>query len=153
MRLLLAASLLLCVPISGCKSASSLATDGTAQLDVIALTLTTATGKSAALRVEVARTGEQQQRGLMFRESLGSNAGMLFPYASPQTVSFWMKNTVISLDMIFIRADGTIARIAAETVPYALDKVSSGEPVSAVLEIAGGRAAALGIAEGDRASW
>ena len=71
----------------------------------------------------------------------------------PRPASFWMKNTVIPLDMIFVRPDGTIARIAADTVPYSLDPVDSGEPVSAVLEIAGGRAAELGIAEGDKVSW
>jgi uncharacterized protein len=64
-----------------------------------------------------------------------------------------MKNTVIPLDMIFIRTDGSIARIAAETVPYSLTPVDSGEPVGAVLELAGGRAAQLGIAEGDHVIW
>jgi uncharacterized membrane protein (UPF0127 family) len=89
----------------------------------------------------------------MHRQSLAPNAGMIFPYAAPQPVAFWMKNTVIPLDMIFIREDGTIARIAANTTPYSLDPVSSVEPVVAVLEIAGGRAAELGIAVGDRVSW
>jgi uncharacterized membrane protein (UPF0127 family) len=78
---------------------------------------------------------------------------MIFPMEPPRSASFWMKNTVIPLDMIFIRPDGSIARIAAETVPYALDPVDSGEPVGAVLEIAGGRAAALGIAEDDVVTW
>jgi uncharacterized membrane protein (UPF0127 family) len=64
-----------------------------------------------------------------------------------------MKNTVIPLDMIFIRTDGSIARIAENTVPYSLDLVESGEPVAAVLEIAGGAAAEAGVAEGDRVSW
>jgi uncharacterized membrane protein (UPF0127 family) len=64
--------------------------------------------------------------------------------------SFWMKNTFISLDIIFVRANGSIARIAANTQPFSLDPIESGEPVAAVLEIAGGRAAALGIREGDR---
>ncbi len=89
----------------------------------------------------------------MHRQSLAPNAGMLFPYDVPQPASFWMKNTLIPLDMIFIRADGTIARIAANTVPHSLQSVESGEPVAAVLEIAGGRSAQLGIAEGDRVSW
>jgi uncharacterized protein len=105
------------------------------------------------LKVEVARTPEEQARGLMFRTSLPDDGGMMFPMVPPREASFWMKNTVIPLDMIFIRSDGTIARIAAETTPYDLTPVSSGEPVAAVLELAGGRAAALGIKEDDRVIW
>jgi uncharacterized membrane protein (UPF0127 family) len=78
---------------------------------------------------------------------------MIFPYEATQPVSFWMKNTLIPLDMIFIRPDGTIARIEANTVPLSLDPVASLEPVNAVLELAGGRAAELGIAAGDKVSW
>ena len=77
---------------------------------------------------------------------------MLFPYSPPQPVGFWMRNTYIPLDMIFIRADGTIARIATAT-PHNLELVSSYEPVVAVLEVAGGRAAQLGIAEGDQVDY
>ena len=104
-------------------------------------------------KVEIVRTPEEQARGMMFRESIGPDAGMIFPMAPPRPASFWMKNTVIPLDIIFIRADGSIARIAAETIPYSLDPVTSGEPVAAVLEIAGGRAAQLGIAEDDIVIW
>ena len=89
---------------------------------------------------------------MMFRRSIAPSRGMLFPYSPPQTVGFWMRNTFIPLDMIFIRADGSIARIAT-AVPHSLDSVSSYEPVVAVLEIAGGRAAELGIREGDRVSY
>jgi hypothetical protein len=103
--------------------------------------------------VEVARTPEQQAQGLMHRQSLAPDRGMLFPYDPPQPASFWMKNTLIPLDMIFVRADGLIARIAARTVPHSLESVGVGEPVVAVLEIAGGRAAELGIREGDRVAW
>lgn len=110
-------------------------------------------GRSHDFTVEVARTPEEQAQGLMFRERLGPNEGMIFPFPSPRPASFWMKNTLIPLDMIFVRADGTIARIAANTVPQSLDPVSVGEPVAAVLEIAGGRSAELGIAEGARVSW
>ena len=109
--------------------------------------------RSHGFRVEVARSEEKQARGLMFRERLAPDAGMLFPFDPPRPASFWMKNTLIPLDMIFIRADGTIARIAANTVPHSLEPVGVREPVVAVLEIAGGRAAELGIAEGDRAGW
>lgn len=104
-------------------------------------------------RVEVARTEAEQARGLMFRESLPVDGGMIFPMKPPRSASFWMKNTVIPLDMIFIRSDGTIARIAADTVPYSAEPVDSGEPVAAILELAGGKAAALGIAENDMVSW
>ena len=103
--------------------------------------------------VEVARTPEEQARGLMFRESLAPDAGMLFPFPRPRPASFWMKNTLIPLDMIFIRADGTIARIAVNTTPHSLAPVGVGEPVAAVLEIAGGRSVELGIGEGDRVAW
>jgi hypothetical protein len=103
--------------------------------------------------VEVARTGSEQAYGLMNRTSLGDQEGMLFPFATPRAASFWMKNTLIPLDMIFVRADGSIARIAARTTPNSLDPVAVGEPVVAVLELRGGRAAELGIGETARVSW
>jgi uncharacterized protein len=103
--------------------------------------------------VEIAGTPEQQAQGLMFRQSLAPDRGMLFPSDPPRPVSFWMKNTLIPLDMVFIRPDGSIARIAGSTVPLSLDPVPSLEPVSAVLEIAGGRAKELGIRAGDKVSW
>jgi uncharacterized protein len=90
---------------------------------------------------------------LMFRDHLDADAGMIFPMDPPRVASFWMKNTLIPLDMIFIRADGTIARIAADTVPYSLNPVTSGEPVAAVLEIRGGRAGELGISEDNTVVW
>jgi uncharacterized membrane protein (UPF0127 family) len=99
--------------------------------------------------VEVAETPDQQQMGLMFRGELSPYHGMIFPFAQERVATFWMKNTVIPLDMIFIRKDGTIAAVATAQ-PLTLDLVSAYEPVSSVLEIAGGRAAELGIAEGDR---
>ena len=102
--------------------------------------------------VEVAATAEQQERGLMFRKEIAPDRGMIFPYDPPQEVAFWMKNTLIPLDIIFIRPDGTIARI---TNAQAMDitPLPSGEPISAVLEIGGGRAKQLGIKEGDMVSW
>jgi uncharacterized membrane protein (UPF0127 family) len=102
--------------------------------------------------VDVAATSEQQERGLMFVKSLAGDRGMIFPYDPPQEVAFWMKNTLIPLDIIFIRSDGTIVRI---TKAEALDltPLPSGEPIAAVLEIGGGRAAELGITEGDVATW
>ncbi len=100
--------------------------------------------------VEIAKNAEEQARGLMFRTELADDAGMLFPFDPPRPASFWMKNTPIPLDIIFIRADGSIESIAANTEPYSLELIRSGETVAAVLEIAGGRAAALNIGPGDR---
>jgi hypothetical protein len=102
--------------------------------------------------VDIAATSEQQETGLMFRKALQPNEGMIFPYDPPATVSFWMKNTLIPLDIIFIRANGSIARITTAR-PLDLTPVPSGEPIGAVLEIRGGRAAELGIREGDMANW
>ncbi len=109
-------------------------------------------GRNHRFVVEVAASPSEQQTGMMFRRSIAPDRGMLFPYSPPQPVGFWMRNTFIPLDMIFIRADGTIARVAT-AAPNSLDSVSSHEPVVAVLEIAGGRAAELGIREGDRVSY
>lgn len=104
-------------------------------------------------RVELARTGAEQARGLMFRDRMGANEGMLFPLDRPRMAAFWMKNTVIPLDIIFIGTDGRILNIAANTVPYSLDSVISEGTAKAVLELNGGRAAQLGIAAGDRVEW
>jgi uncharacterized membrane protein (UPF0127 family) len=95
---------------------------------------------------------------LMYRTDLKPDGGMLFapypPEGGPAKVAdFWMRNTPTPLDIAFIRADGTIARLAENTTPFSDTHIPSGEPVSAVLEIVGGRAAELGIAEGDRVSW
>lgn len=103
--------------------------------------------------VEVARTSEEQATGLMNRSSLAPDRGMIFPFEAPREASFWMKNTLIPLDMIFVRADGTIANIEANTVPLLLQPVYSAGPVAAVLEIAGGRSAELGIKAGDKVKW
>ena len=103
-------------------------------------------------RVEVAALPKQQERGLMFRRALGPDRGMVFPYNPPRDVAFWMRNTLIPLDMIFIRADRTIARIATAK-PLDETRVPSGEPIGAVLEVAGGRAAELGIRQGDVVEW
>ncbi len=100
--------------------------------------------------VEVARTGEERAKGLMFRRYLPADRGMLFDFGAEQPVAMWMKDTFIPLDMLFIRKDGTIARIAENTEPHSLRSISSGENVLSVLELNGGTAARLGIAPGDR---
>lgn len=124
-----------------------------AGLEQVPLTVTTAAGKSHRFTVEVARTPEEQAQGLMNRQSLAPDQGMIFPMEPPRDASFWMKNTYIPLDMIFVRADGTIARIEENVVPLSLEPVLSMEPVAAVLELAGGRASELGIRAGDKVSW
>jgi uncharacterized protein len=120
-------------------------------LKQVPLTIRSASGEHRFI-VEIAASPAEQEQGLMFRRSLAPDRGMIFPYDPPQEVGFWMKNTLIPLDMVFIRADGTIARIAQAT-PLSLDTVPSGEPVAAVLEIAGGRVAELAIHAGDRVKW
>jgi uncharacterized protein len=144
-------AVLLIVAGAGCSSGPFAAMTSQA-LEQTSLTILTAQGERK-FTVEIASTPEDQQRGLMFRESLLPSKGMIFPMDPPRMASFWMKNTLIPLDMIFIRADGTIARIAPETAPQSLEPVSSGEPIAAVLEIAGGEAAKQGIGEGDRIIW
>jgi uncharacterized membrane protein (UPF0127 family) len=123
-----------------------------AGLEQKVLTIRTAAGQLHRFTVEVARAPEEQERGLMERQSLAPDRGMIFPYDPPKQASFWMKNTFIPLDMIFIRPDGSIGRIET-AVPLNLEPVSSLEPIASVLEIPGGRAAERGIKAGDRVSW
>ncbi|MEQ1867797.1 MAG: DUF192 domain-containing protein [Micropepsaceae bacterium] len=100
--------------------------------------------------VEVVREERERNRGLMFRQSMPDKSGMLFDYNPPQEVAFWMKNTYISLDIIFIDANGRIIRIAENTTPLSLEQIPSGGVARAVLEIKGGQSAKLGIKVGDR---
>lgn len=100
--------------------------------------------------VEIARTAEERERGLMYRKELPDGQGMLFDFSPEQEVSMWMRNTYVSLDMIFIRADGRILRIAENTKPLSERIISSGGPVKAVLEVVAGTARKDGIAAGDR---
>ena len=121
-------------------------------LAVIPLTVTSG-DERIAFSVEVADTPEAQARGLMFRTDLGDNEGMIFPYDGTRAQSFWMKNTPLPLDIIYIGPDRRISNIAAETEPYSLDPVYSVGPVLGVLELRGGRAAELGIEPGDLGEW
>lgn len=147
--------LALCVLPAACSAAGDSGNSATAAR-TIAVTIASTNG-AHAFQVEQAKTAAEQERGLMFRTDLADNGGMLFwpypPEGPPRVASFWMKNTPSALDIIFIRADGTVAHIAENAVPFDETPLSSGEPVGAVLEIKGGRAAALGIAEGDKVSW
>ena len=150
MRFMLTAlALSLALPMAACSS------DPAAQAETAAtipLTIEMA-GKVHRFNVEVARTDAEQDRGLMFRTGLPADGGMIFPFEKPRIGSFWMKNTLIPLDMIFIRADGSIDRIAENTIPESLEPVVSGGEVSAVLELAGGTAAKLGIDETAKVTW
>jgi uncharacterized membrane protein (UPF0127 family) len=101
---------------------------------------------------ELAITPEQQARGLMFRTELGDNEAMLFPYETPGSLGFWMKNTPITLDIIFIAPDRRILNIETAT-PYSLETVRSKGNANAVLEIRGGLASELGIVPGDIVAW
>ena len=100
--------------------------------------------------VEIADTEAAREKGLMFRKELPEGQGMLFDFHQDQDVAFWMKNTYIPLDMIFIQGDGRILRIAENTEPLSIRTIPSGGPVRAVLEVIGGTAEKLGIAPGDR---
>jgi uncharacterized membrane protein (UPF0127 family) len=110
-------------------------------------------GSAYKFEVEIVTTPETRAQGLMFRKALAANAGMLFIYPGEQPVSFWMKNTLIPLDMLFVRADGSIAHIAHDAVPMDETPIDSGAAVKAVLEVKGGTANALGIKEGDRVEY
>ena len=146
---MMAVTVAACSPVTAVEAKLPLAPSGLSQ---VPLHVTTAGGRVRHFTVEVARTFPQQQTGLMNRRVLAPNRGMIFPYSPPEPVAFWMKNTLIPLDMIFVRANGTIARIVT-AVPLSLEPVPAGEPVGAVLEISGGRAKALGIKAGDRVRW
>ncbi|WP_299815891.1 DUF192 domain-containing protein [uncultured Jannaschia sp.] len=100
-------------------------------------------------RIELARTPEEQAQGLMFREEMAQLAGMLFVYPSERDVSFWMRNTLIPLDMIFIDAEGRVVRVHENAVPLDETAIPAGAQTLAVLEINGGMAARLGIDAGD----
>jgi uncharacterized membrane protein (UPF0127 family) len=157
-----AAAIAVAAALAACSANSAPADTGAAPSEIpsgqpqtglrqVPLTITSAGGVHR-FTVDIAATPEQQERGLMFVKHLAPDRGMIFPYDPPQPVSFWMHNTLIPLDMVFIRADGAIARIATAK-PLDDTPVPSGEPIAAVLEIAGGRAAQLGIAPGDKVEW
>ena len=112
------------------------------------LEITTASGPHR-FAVEVAATSAARERGLMFRRRLAANRGMLFEFGPPQSVSFWMKNTLIPLDMLFVD-DGRIVSIARNATPLSETPIPSGAPVTDVIELRGGRAAEIAAAPGDR---
>jgi uncharacterized protein len=132
--------------VLGILSSSAIASPS---LPVITIAVDTSAGRKA-FSVEVASDARSQQRGLMFRRKMAPDAGMLFDFHDSLMLTFWMKNTFLPLDMLFIRTDGTISTIAPNAVPLTTTPIPSAEPVRAVLEINGGRAQQLGIHAGDR---
>lgn len=114
------------------------------------LVIVTRDGKRHEFQVEMALTPEQQMVGLMFRPEVPANEGMLFDWGTPRESAMWMRNTITSLDMVFITQDGRVLRIAERTVPYSLASIESRGPVRATLELAAGTAERLGIRVGDR---
>jgi hypothetical protein len=116
------------------------------------LTVQTADGRAIAFTVEVAKTHEELERGLMNRSSLAADAGMLFDFSQDRPVTMWMENTLIPLDMLFVTADGRIAGIAARTVPLSREVIPSPGPIRAVIELNGGTAERDKIHVGDHVS-
>jgi hypothetical protein len=106
-------------------------------------------GGPRTFHMEVAADEASRDRGLMHRKHLAADAGMLFDFQGQVMTAFWMKDTPLPLDIIFIRADGTISTVAANAVPYSTAEIPSAEPIRAVIEINGGLAKRLGIAPGD----
>lgn len=163
-----AASLTLLIAAVGCSplAAGSTSAQGTATtapaaqlsvhpvsgLTVVPLTVTTASGPHV-FKVEVAATPGEQERGLMFRTVMGADEGMIFPMDPPRRTAFWMKNTVIPLDLIFIGADHKVLNVIANAVPYDLAQLPSDGAAAGVLELNGGRAAQIGLKTGDTVSW
>ncbi len=119
-------------------------------IDIKASDLTT---KTLSFDVEIAATQAEQAKGLMFRTQLQDDKGMIFPFSHPKPASFWMRNTVISLDIIFVNEDGSIANIAENTEPYSLESIPSANPVIAVLEVRAGLTKELNIKQGDIIRW
>ena len=135
----LAAAVALCAFLGGGARAASFQT----------LEIATKSGVQV-FSVEMATTEEEKTTGLMYRKELADGKGMLFDFSPEQEVSMWMKNTYIPLDMIFIRADGRILRIAENTEPLSTRIIASGGLAKAVLEVIAGTAQKYGIAPGDR---
>ena len=120
--------------------------------DFAAGTLVLETSSDRCIRIETrfADTPEQQSQGLMFIEAMDEFQGMYFRYSPPRQINMWMRNTLIPLDMVFVRQDGRIARIAFETRPYSEERISSGVPVVGVLEVNGGFASRWRLRTGNR---
>lgn len=141
-RAALGAALVLCITVM--RASADQPKHVTEKLDLV-----TAKGV-VTLDVEIADTPARQALGLMYRTELPERGGMLFLHSPPRESTMWMRNTYIPLDMVFIRADGTVHRIAAMTDPHSEELIASNGPVSAVLEIKGGAAQRFGLQIGDK---
>jgi len=130
--------------LAGCTGESAIAEATTEPLDIVTSKGTT------HFKVEFVDNNRTRARGLMYRRSLAADGGMLFDFKTEREVAFWMRNTFIPLDMIFIRADGRVLSIQRNAVPFDETPLSSGGAVRGVLEIPGGRAAEIGVEPGDR---
>ena len=127
----------------------SQASEEVVRLPVEQVIVTTDRG-DIAFATEIATTDETRSRGLMFRRSMSEREAMLFHWPTPRVVSMWMRNTYLSLDMLFVAADGLVVHVQADTVPQSLDVLSAGRDVTAVMELVAGTAAKLGIRPGNR---
>ncbi|MFO1082443.1 MAG: DUF192 domain-containing protein [Reyranellaceae bacterium] len=139
----------LAAPFALAGSAAALAQNGEIKFERSKLVIDSG-GRELKFDVEMAVNDAQRARGLMFRDKLGPYEGMLFDFYQEAPVSFWMKNTLIPLDMVFIAGDGTIRHIHANAKPLSTDTIPSEFPVRAVLEINGGSARLLGLKPGDK---
>lgn len=149
----IAGLLLATLPLATCGAGADSAATAEAPLSRVVATVHTADGQAHRYTVEVARTPQQQSRGLMFRTQLPRDQGMLFPMDPPRLASFWMQDTLIPLDMIFIAEGGIVESITPEAEPQTTTPRTSFGPVVAVLELAGGEAARIGLKVGDRVEW
>lgn len=131
-------------------SAAAPAAFAEARIRTGALSIDKAAGGSISVRIEIAESEQEKAKGLMFRTKMADGEGMLFLYGKPFEITMWMRNTYITLDMVFIRPDGVIHRIEQKAEPLSDRVIASQGAVSAVLEMPGGAAERLGIKAGDR---
>jgi uncharacterized membrane protein (UPF0127 family) len=141
--------------LGGCKnSAGQRQTQSAGPGEVAPATVVVDTGaRKVTFHVELARTEPEREKGLMFRDRLAPDAGMLFLFERPSVQTFWMKNTLIPLDMVFIAPDQSVVGVVANAQPLTLTARTVGEPSQYVLEIGGGLAARLGIRAGERVEF
>jgi uncharacterized membrane protein (UPF0127 family) len=143
-----------CIALAACSPQPAVPTGTVPELDGVyefgALEIINDDGETLAFDVYLAKSFQQQRRGLMFVRDMPESTGMLFVYESDDYHSMWMKNTYIPLDILFARADGTVSSISHDTVPLTLDSHASREPVRYVLELNGGATRRLGIGSRSR---
>lgn len=138
--------------VPGRDAGAALSVHPESGLEIIPVTVTSGK-RTHRFQAEIALSQFEQAKGMMFRTAMRPDEGMLFPFDKPRQASFWMRNTVIPLDIIFIGENDRILNIAANTVPYSEVQLLSEGEAAAVLELVGGRAAQLGIKAGDQVQW